>query len=104
MPEQSRIQVRKNDTENTWGDVGNKAGNESLPVNIKGFEVNNWETTGGVSYIGEETSGGDWRITLVTTATGEVEYASVVNNPTVTTYDDAWTDRAILTYGNISTT
>jgi len=28
-----RVQIRKNDTEHTWNDVGNKAGDESIPVN-----------------------------------------------------------------------
>jgi hypothetical protein len=34
MNDLSRIQVRKNDTEHAWGDVGNKTGDESVPVTI----------------------------------------------------------------------
>ena len=34
MPDLSRLQVRKNDTEHTWGDVGHKAGDQSVPVSL----------------------------------------------------------------------
>jgi hypothetical protein len=35
MADQVRLQVRKNNTENSWADVGNKTGNESIPVTFK---------------------------------------------------------------------
>ncbi|HEY5139092.1 MAG TPA: hypothetical protein VIJ25_07210 [Methylococcales bacterium] len=34
MADQVRLQVRKNNTANDWADVGNKAGNESVPVSV----------------------------------------------------------------------
>ena len=35
MADDVRLQVRKNNTENEWADVGNKVGNESIPVTLK---------------------------------------------------------------------
>jgi len=32
MNEKSRLQVLKNDTEHTYGDVGHKAGDQTIPV------------------------------------------------------------------------
>lgn len=34
MPDVSRLQVRKNDTENTWGDVGHQTENQKVPVSV----------------------------------------------------------------------
>lgn len=39
MADQVRLQVRKNNTENTWEDVGNASGNERLPVSIYGVSI-----------------------------------------------------------------
>lgn len=116
MPDQARIQVRKNDTENTWGDVGNKSGNESVPVVltgssasatpasviVSGTEINDWETVGQVTYLGSEDKDGAWQVQKIDKSAFTMAYASQVNNATVTTYNDAWTDRATLTYQNYS--
>jgi len=39
MNDLSRLQVRKNDTEHAWGDVGNKASDEHIPVDVKSIEA-----------------------------------------------------------------
>jgi hypothetical protein len=49
------------------------------------------------SYFGQTTSDGTWKIIKLTDTS--VSYATVTNNGTVTSYTDAWTDRATLTYG-----
>ena len=53
-------------------------------------------------YVGESTSGGQWRIKQVI---GDkdltIRYATLVNNPSKTTYALAWTDRLALTYDRI---
>ncbi len=51
------------------------------------------------SYYGNTNVSGAWMIKKVTGTL--VSYATVTNNATVTSYTDAWTDRATLTYGRI---
>jgi hypothetical protein len=48
-------------------------------------------------YYGQTTADGTWRILKVTDTS--VTYATVSNNGTVTSYTDAWTAKATLTYG-----
>jgi len=47
-------------------------------------------------YYGQTTADGTWRILKVTDTS--VTYATVSNNGTVTSYTDAWTNKATLTY------
>lgn len=49
------------------------------------------------SYFGQTTSDGTWRIIKLTDTS--VTYATVSNNGAVTSYTDAWTNKATLTYG-----
>lgn len=51
------------------------------------------------SYYGNTNVAGDWMVKKVTDTL--VSYATVTNNVAVTSYTDAWTDRATLTYGRI---
>lgn len=109
MPDESRLQVRKNDAENTWGDVGNKTGNQAvpitnaqgssgLPVEIKNLQTNNYETVGDIIYVGSENEDGEWQIDKVDKSAGSIVYASITNNVAVLTYSAAWTNRATLMY------
>lgn len=50
-----------------------------------------------ISYFGKTTSDGTYQIVRVTDTS--VSYATIINNGGVTSYTDAWTDRATLTYG-----
>lgn len=68
------------------------------------YHVNNYATVGDTTYVGEEAKDSQWRVTNLDKSTGIVHYASIVNNPLVLTYADAWTAKATLTYGDISTT
>lgn len=51
------------------------------------------------SYYGNTNVSGAWMVKKVTDTL--VSYATVTNNVAVTSYTDAWTDRATLTYGRI---
>jgi hypothetical protein len=67
------------------------------------FHLNEVAESAPITYIGSENADGDWLINKVDETSGIVSgWASEVNNPTVTTYTAAWTDRATLTYGNYS--
>lgn len=64
------------------------------------YGINDIDDTGLITYIGKETADGTWVINKLDTTSGiVVTYASIDNNPTITSYQDAWTDRATLTYG-----
>ncbi len=60
------------------------------------FSVNDIEE-GTTSYFGKTKPDGTYLIQKVTDTS--VSYATVTNNGAVTTYTDAWTNRATLTYG-----
>lgn len=71
----------------------------SAGVDPKDFYVNDQEP-GTTEYYGKtHYSTGDWLIVKVTETS--LSYATVTNNVAVTSYTDAWTDRATLTYGRI---
>lgn len=50
-------------------------------------------------YIGKVISDGRWLIQRFGKVTGVMTYANVSNNPTTTTYSDAWAGRVGLVYG-----
>lgn len=60
------------------------------------FSVNDIEEAT-TSYFGYTKPDGTWLVKSLTDTS--VSYATVTNNGSVTTYTDAWTDRAILIYG-----
>lgn len=60
------------------------------------YSVNDLEEAA-TSYYGKSNASGAFLILKVTDTS--VSYATVANNGAVTSYTDAWTDRAILTYG-----
>lgn len=54
-----------------------------------------------ITYMGMEDKDGAWYIKKIDTSTGTVFlHATITNNSSVTTYSDAWTARATLTYGD----
>lgn len=57
-----------------------------------------------VTYIGKETKDAEWLVQKIDTSSDTAfTYATITNNPTVTTYADAWTARATtLVYGTYS--
>ncbi len=52
---------------------------------------------GSPTYVGKTSIDGNWMVQKVTDAL--VSYATVTNNPSVTTYSAAWTDKTTLVYG-----
>lgn len=69
-----------------------------------GFEVNEIENASAtITYVGAETAAGVWWIRKMDSTSGSaIGHATEANNPTYTTYANAWTNRATLTYGNYS--
>lgn len=65
------------------------------------FEVNEIENASAtITYVGAETAAGVWWIRKMDSTSGSaIGHATEVNNATYTTYTDAWTNRATLTYG-----
>lgn len=63
------------------------------------------EASNTVTYIGKMDADGAWLILKIDSSSNpnSFTYASVLNNPTVTSYGDAYTNRATLTYGAYST-
>jgi len=56
-----------------------------------------------LTYVGKEDASGAWLIMKIDESSGtSIQYATVSNNPTVTSYSNAWSNRATLTYGDYS--
>ena len=66
------------------------------------YTVNNVEE-GDTLYAGKVARGGVWLVLRYVAATGVVDYANQSNNVATTTYGDAWTNRASLTYAAYET-
>jgi hypothetical protein len=57
------------------------------------------EASATVTYIGKMNADGAWMVQKIDTTSGTAfTYATELNNATVTSYSDAWTGRAGLTY------
>lgn len=68
------------------------------------YVANDIEETGSLTYIGFENLDGDYFIQKIDDSSGKsIRFATVVNNASVTSYSDAWTNRATLTYNTYST-
>lgn len=65
------------------------------------------DTSTSTTYIGKQSNSGTWLVqkvvesTVGTINTTLIEYATVLNNPTVLTYTNAWSGRATLIYSQI---
>lgn len=66
---------------------------------VDDFMTNNVETNSGNTYIGEEKKSGEWRFKKITSTNG-FSYATVVNNPTKTSYALAYASFSTLNYGD----
>ena len=61
------------------------------------------EASATVTYIGKMDADGGWMIQKIDTSSGTAfTYATVLNNPTLTTYALGWAGRATNTYGTYS--
>lgn len=65
------------------------------------------DTSTSTTYVGKQSNSGTWLVqkvvesTVGTINTTLIEYATVLNNPTVLTYTNAWSGRATLIYSQI---
>jgi hypothetical protein len=77
-------------------------------INVGEYEVNDVQKTGNTTYYGQENADGVWlarkivRTVVGVTSSTNISYASIKNNPLITTYDAAWAARTTLTYGKYS--
>ena len=68
------------------------------------YKSNDLDIDGTTTYVGQQkVTTGEWLIQKIDDATGDltITWANISNNALVTTYTDAWTDRATLTYNLI---
>lgn len=69
------------------------------------YDTNNVDITSqtNITYIGEETKTGVWRVTKINTASGVIfTYATPINNSSIAGYSQAWSARLSLTYNIFS--
>ena len=88
----------------TSGKVTNKDGSSVSEI-VKKFSGNDFEDVGTALYIGKESATGEWWLKKVDTSVDgalPTGHASVTNNPAITSYTSAWTNRATLTYGDFT--
>jgi len=73
-------------------------------TNLEEYGINNIDPVSAVlTYTGKEDKDGNWLVVKIDTTTGTViTYATELNNALVTTYADAWSGRAGLTYNVFS--
>lgn len=68
-------------------------------------DLDDGDTTSNILYIGLEDPSGNWCVSKFDETTQTLptkQYATVDNNSSTTTYSDAWTNRATLTYNDYS--
>lgn len=75
----------------------------SMNTEYKTNNVDDYSQTD-IFYVGKENPGGSWLIERIDATTGVVKtYATVDNNPRITSYSSSWSSRLTLTYGQFST-
>ncbi len=74
--------------------------NEKIVINTEEYGGNDYESPSDtITYIGKEDKYGNYLIIKVDTTSGiSTRFATINNNALITTYEDAWTNRATLTY------
>lgn len=71
---------------------------------FKNYKANDVDIDGTTTYMGMcEPNGDVWLLQKIDDSSGDLDitYANISNNGSYTTYSDAWTDRATLTYNDI---
>jgi hypothetical protein len=63
------------------------------------YFINDFLLTGDPKYTGKSAGGNTWLVQKFSTVSGTMLYATQANNPTVTTYVDAWANKLTLNYG-----
>ena len=74
-----------------------------LSTTLDKYNTNDIIESGSVTYICKERADGEWMVLKIDSTTNNVfRYATVLNNSSITTYSDAYTNHATLTYGTYS--
>jgi len=83
---------------------GSNGALKRITTNAMGeYVVNDIEEIGALRYLGKEDMVGDWFVQKLDETSGtQIRFATVKNNTSITSYTDAWTNRASLTYGTYS--
>lgn len=69
-------------------------------ITLSRYGLNEIAEVGVITYFGKSDSEGNWLIMKIDETSGTVfSYATIKNNSLVTTYSDAWTNRATINYG-----
>jgi len=76
----------------------------TLPtIVLEKFFVNDVDESSPITYVGMEDAGGNWLVMKIDESSGvSISYATIKNNSDVSSYSNAWSDRASLSYGNFS--
>jgi len=84
--------------------IATSAKQDDIIANTKPYGTNNIdEASSTLTYVGKEDKDGVWVIQKIDTSSGtSITYATQTNNPTYTSYSDAWTDRSLLVYSQYS--
>jgi hypothetical protein len=85
--------------------AGNRVGAlKRITTNAIGeYRMNDRVDVGTDTWVGFEDPEGDWIIQKIDQSSGtSIRYATIINNTSTTSYSDAWTNRATLTYGTYS--
>lgn len=70
-------------------------------ASLSAYQLNNLEDSNPL-LVGLVKSSGEWLIKNFNETTGAMLYANESNNPLVTTYADAWTNRNTLTFNQFN--
>lgn len=110
--EQGRSRVTGETLDNKHGIHTVILNNSGIPVSINidltdkisTFDLYNLNNLidGDPMYIGQSTLDGKWLIKKFSESIGSMLYANISNNPAQSTYDDAWTNKLILTFNKIN--
>lgn len=80
---------------------GGSSGGSSSEYVFDKYNLNNLEDAIPL-YAGFADSTGKYLIKRFNESTGSMDYANISNNPSVTTYDDAWTNKLTLNFNKIN--
>lgn len=92
--------VRDNEAKKFRDTVDGPAVAVVLSESLSGaYVTNDLDDVAPITYIGK-SNGTNWEVQKVTESGSDlsIRYATIVNNPSNTTYADAWTNRLTLTY------
>lgn len=77
-------------------------GNQIIDFGTRWWE-NDVEKIGEITYVGMEDNKPTWFVQKIDKTSGlSIRYATIINNPTIDNYSDAWSSHTDLIYGTYS--